>query len=130
MTSIQNVNINWVVNSGNLNLFSQDTLTGRADFDISTGFSSSIIYVMGTGGYPYTSATNSFEVTSCNGDFCFFGGFGTLPRIWIANDINAPQSGCFSTIVLAGKDITFVGHNSVTLNPGFEVQLGATFSAF
>ncbi len=104
--------------------------TGTATFSIPSGFSTSKISVSATGGYPNTTATTIFDINSSNGNFCMLSGLGTTPIIYFAPTINAPQSGCSSTIVSSGKNVTFVGHSSVTLNPGFEVQLGATFSAF
>ncbi|MBP9187400.1 MAG: hypothetical protein KBG11_09910, partial [Bacteroidia bacterium] len=118
---------NWTVNSGNLSLVTQNT--GTALFSVPSGFLSSTISVSGTGGYPTATATNSFEVKSSNGNFCTLNGLGNLPVIYIANDFYAPQAGCSSTVIPTGKEVIFVG-NSITLNPGFEVQLGATFSAF
>lgn len=119
---------NWIVNSGNLSLVNQSA--GTATFSIPSGFSTSTISVSATGGYPNTTATSAFEVNSSNGNFCTLSGLGSTPILYFAADVYAPQSGCSSTVVPSGKNVTFVGHNSVTLNPGFEVQLGATFSAF
>lgn len=127
-TIVPDETCNWTVNAGNLSILNQSD--GTVNFSIPSGFSNSTISVSATGGIPNTTANTTFDVISSTGDFCALNGLGATPVLYIANDFNAPQSGCSSTIIQSGKNVTFVSQNSVKLNPGFEVQLGATFSAF
>jgi len=127
-TIAPNETYTWTVNSGNLTIINQGN--GTANFSIPSGFSTSTIFVSATGGIPNATANATFDVINCNGNFCAMSGLGSTPVLYIANDFNVPQSGCSSTIIPNGKNVIFVSQNSVTLNPGFEVQLGATFSAF
>jgi hypothetical protein len=69
-------------------------------------------------------------VRNRDGNICDLGGLGNFPNMFIANNITSPASGCGFAFVPFGKVVIFVGHNSVTLNGGFEVVLGASFSAF
>jgi len=50
-------------------------------------------------------------------------------NVYLDSNIYAPMSGCSSVVVLSGTNVSFIASNSITLNPGFEVQLGGTFNA-
>ncbi|MBX2984713.1 MAG: hypothetical protein KF882_01930 [Bacteroidia bacterium] len=69
-------------------------------------------------------------IKSTDGNFCTLDSLGNTPTLFFAPFINAPQSGYSSTVIPSGKEVIFIGENGVALNPGFEVELGATFSAF
>jgi hypothetical protein len=89
------------------------------------------VSVSATGGVPNTSATSVYSIIkSTDGNFCTPDSLGNTSTLFFAPFINAPQSGCSSTVIPSGKEVIFVGENGVALNPGFEVELGATFSAF
>jgi hypothetical protein len=44
--------------------------------------------------------------------------------LFSGNNVKIPSSSCISMIVKSGQSKTIVFGNSLTLNPGFEVQLG------
>lgn len=127
---VANETYNWVVNSGNLSLISQNNSAGLATFSIPAGFVSAIVSIQSSGGIPNTTAGNSFEIKNSDGNICGLGALGNTPTLFLANNIVAPSTGCTNAFVPFGKEVIFVGHNSVTLNGGFEVVLGASFSAF
>ena len=97
------------------------------NISLSSVYNETSITVKATGTNPPATSSNIFIFQQSSGNIC------TIPyqnNIYVANNINAPCSGCTSTIIPSGKNIIFVSENEINLNPGFEVQLGATFEAF
>jgi len=67
---------------------------------------------------------NISDLNICNDDF------GYPQLIYIAENIITPGSSCSpqSAILESGEEAIFIAKDGVTLNPGFEVELGAAIS--
>ncbi|MEI6507255.1 MAG: family 16 glycosylhydrolase [Bacteroidota bacterium] len=124
----------WSVATGNISItgpVTNSTATFLLPLLPTWGTASAIINVTAHGTYPYTSqATSNINIIKSSGDICSLNGL-TLPTVYFAYNIFAPQTSCSSntSVVLSGSNVTFVAQNEINLNSGFEVQLGATFTA-
>ena len=125
---LPNETLTWTVSSGNLILLNQNL--GTAHFNIPAGFSNATVTVSANSSINNAVSSTTYVINNSNGNFCSFSSSSNAPELYISNIINVPQAGCYSSIIPSGKNITLVGHQSVNLNSGFEVQLGAVFSAF
>jgi beta-glucanase (GH16 family) len=102
------------------------TNTNVAQIALAPAYSGVSVKVTATGTYPSASSSSIFTFQQGSGNIC---SIPNQSNVYMASTINAPQSGCSSVIVVSGTNVTFVAPSSITLNSGFEVQLGATFNA-
>lgn len=100
--------------------------TNVANISLSSAYNGTSVTVSANGTNPVATSSSTFTFQQNSSNIC-----GNLAQsnVYLGTNINAPQSGCFSTVVLNGTNIIFVAPGSISLNPGFEVQLGGTFSA-
>jgi beta-glucanase (GH16 family) len=96
-----------------------------ANISLYSGYNGTSVKVSATGINPAATSSSTFTFQQGNGNIC---SIPAQDNVYIAQDINSPQSGCSSAIVSSGTNVTFIGQSSITLNPGFEVQLGGTFN--
>jgi hypothetical protein len=102
------------------------TNTNVANISLSSSYNGTSVSVSATGTYPPATSTATFVFQQNSNNIC---GNPVNNNVYLGTNINAPQSGCSSTVVLNGTNVIFVAPGSISLNPGFEVQLGGTFSA-
>lgn len=115
---------NWVP-SNNLTI-NGATNTNVANISLSPSYNGTSVTVSTTGTKPPATSSSTYIFQQNSGNLC---GNMVHNNVYLGSDISAPMSGCSSVVVLSGTNVSFVASNSITLNPGFEVQLGGTFNA-
>jgi beta-glucanase (GH16 family) len=112
-----NIVINGITNTAGLSV---------ATITLNPAYSGTSVTVSATGVHPVATSSSPYIFRQNPSVIC-----GNLAQnnIYVTANLVAPTSGCTSTVVTAGTTVTFAASNSITLNAGFEVQLGAEFNA-
>jgi hypothetical protein len=107
-----------------------NVITGATTTNVATinlaNVGTSTVTVSATGVHPAATSSSSYIFRQNQSTIC-----GNLAQnnIYVTANLVAPTSGCTSTVVTSGTTVTFAASNTITLNAGFEVQLGAEFNA-
>jgi beta-glucanase (GH16 family) len=114
----------WVAGS---NIISGATTTNVATIKLAN-IGTSPVTVSATGAHPAATSSSPFIFKQNPSAIC-----GNLAQntIYVTANLVAPTAGCSTSnaVVTSGTVVTFAASNSITLNGGFEVQLGAEFNA-
>jgi hypothetical protein len=99
------------------------TDTNVVTIALSPAYNNTYADVNANGTNPSATTTSRFSFQQSSGNLC---NIPSQSKVYVATNIVALTTGCFSVIVASGTVVTFVSQNEITLNPGFEVQLGGT----
>lgn len=97
----------------------------QANITLSSSYNSTSVSVSATGNNPNATSASTFIFRQKSNIIC-----SNLlnNNIYLGSKINAYYSGCSSTTVTNGTSVAFVAPE-ISLNAGFEVVVGGTFSA-
>jgi hypothetical protein len=99
------------------------TNTNSATIALAPAYNNTYVDVSATGTNPTATTTSRFTFQQGSGNLC---NIPAQSKVFVSTNIVAPISGCSNVLVASGTVVTFVSQNEITLNPGFEVQLGGT----
>ena len=115
---------NWTC-TGNVSILSKNQKT--ATFTLPQSFSNATIKISTTDINPGVTSNCIYTFQQCSGNIC---NIPSVNSIFASRDIIVPQTGCMSVSVSSNSYVCLVAENTVTLNPGFEVQLGGVLDVF